>query len=111
MPAQDFRLAGGCSANPVAQHSKDPANDSPSPGGEGRGEDGRSNHFCSNSKIHTAGGSPVSARRSAVESAAEACVRSLWGRVDEAVGNVLQTVTLDDLGRQAGGSEALDFTI
>jgi hypothetical protein len=63
MPAQDFQLAEDCPANPVARHSKDAANDSPSPGGEGRGEDGRSNHPCSNSKIHAAGLLPVSARR------------------------------------------------
>jgi hypothetical protein len=34
MPSQDFRLAEDCPANPVAQHSKDAANDSPSPGGD-----------------------------------------------------------------------------
>jgi hypothetical protein len=47
MPAQDFRLAEDCPANPVAQHSKDAANGSPSPGGEGRDEGERPNHYYS----------------------------------------------------------------
>jgi len=38
MPSQEFRLPQDCSANPVTRHSKDPANDSPSLGGEGRDE-------------------------------------------------------------------------
>ena len=62
-------------------------------------------------QVHDVLGAGFPAKRIVVESAAEACVRSLWGRVDQAVGDVLQTVTLDDLRRQAGGSEALDFTI
>jgi hypothetical protein len=37
----DPGFADGCSANPVTGFSKKAANVSPSPGGEGRGEDGR----------------------------------------------------------------------
>ena len=47
IPAHDFRLAKDRPANPIAQHFKHTANDSPSPGGEGRGEDGRLNKFLS----------------------------------------------------------------
>ena len=45
--AQDFWLAEDCPANPVARHSKDAANGSPSPGGEGRDEGERPNHYYS----------------------------------------------------------------
>jgi hypothetical protein len=38
-------LAEVCSANPIARIFMETAKDSPSPGGEGRGEVGRSNHF------------------------------------------------------------------
>src|SRR5512140_2747807 len=55
--------------------------------------------------------SPVSAKRVVVESSAEGCVRALWKSVDDAVCNILQSVTLEDLRRQAGRSDALDFTI
>ena len=41
----------------------------------------------------------------------EACVRSLWARVEAALMGVLRAVTLDDLRQQAGAPEALDFTI
>jgi hypothetical protein len=40
-PSRVFGLADQCSANPVASLSKKAANDSPSPGGEGWGEDER----------------------------------------------------------------------
>jgi Rrf2 family protein len=40
-----------------------------------------------------------------------ACVRSLWGRVEAVVRDVLETVTLDDLRREASASEPLDFSI
>jgi hypothetical protein len=39
-----FGFADDCPANPVARIFKDTADDSPSPGGEGRGEGGRA--FC-----------------------------------------------------------------
>jgi Rrf2 family protein len=51
----------------------------------------------------------ASARRRAVPE--ETCLRSLWGRVEGAAQEVLTAVTLDDLSRQAGAAEALDFTI
>jgi Rrf2 family protein len=41
----------------------------------------------------------------------KACVRSLWARVETAVGDVLGAVTLDDLRREARGPEPLDFAI
>ena len=41
MRPHDFWFAADRPANPVAGFFKKAANDSPSPGGEGRGEDGR----------------------------------------------------------------------
>ena len=41
MPERDFRLTEDHPANPVMRYFKHAANVSPSPGGEGRGEDGR----------------------------------------------------------------------
>jgi Rrf2 family protein len=49
------------------------------------------------------------ARRS--ETPADACLRALWGRADQAVNDVLEDATLDDLRRQAGAQGALDFSI
>jgi Rrf2 family protein len=41
----------------------------------------------------------------------KACVRSLWERVETAVGDLLGAVTLDDLRREARVPEPLDFAI
>ena len=41
MPERDFRLAEDYPSNPVVRYSKNAAYFSPSPGGEGPGEDGR----------------------------------------------------------------------
>jgi Rrf2 family protein len=40
-----------------------------------------------------------------------ASLRSLWGRVEEAVSEILGNVTLDDLRRETRAYDALDFTI
>lgn len=41
----------------------------------------------------------------------DACVRSLWGRVEAAVQEILSGVTLDDLRREAGAPGPVDFSI
>ena len=55
--------------------------------------------------------SPRPARLHAEETPAQACVLALWRRIDDAVSGILRTVTVDDLRRQAGGGEVLDFNI
>jgi Rrf2 family protein len=50
------------------------------------------------------------ARRKA-STPADACVRDLWERAEQAVDAVLENVTLDDLRQQAGAQRALDFAI
>jgi Rrf2 family protein len=51
---------------------------------------------------------PAAGRR---DDPAEACVRSLWRRVEAAVEEVLGSVTLEDLTREADAPDPLDFTI
>ena len=41
----------------------------------------------------------------------EACIRSLWEQVETAVRDILRGVSLDDLRREAGAPEAVDFNI
>ena len=42
---------------------------------------------------------------------ADVCLQDLWGRVARAAQAVVDAVTLDDLRRQAGARDPLDFTI
>jgi Rrf2 family protein len=55
--------------------------------------------------------STTSSKRRSSVSREDACVRALWQRAEAAVHEVLGTVTLDDLRREARTPEALDFTI
>ena len=41
----------------------------------------------------------------------DSCIRSLWRRVETAVLEVLESVTLEDMRHESGSPEPLDFTI
>ncbi|MEW6367857.1 MAG: Rrf2 family transcriptional regulator [Acidobacteriota bacterium] len=51
------------------------------------------------------------AREHRGSASSDVCLQDLWGRVVQAVEAVVDDVTLDDLRRQAGNHDPLDFTI
>lgn len=58
-------------------------------------------------------GSLATARRTARRrtTPADVCLQALWARVEAAVHSVVDTVTLDDLRRQADTGGVMDFSI